>query len=120
MLARLLGVTRLLISPGDAELGGGVQRVQLECVLECIDGLGILLRLRVHRAQEVPGIGVVRIDFGNVPEGRGGRVGFVGVLVVQAEVVPGMRVLGSLLDHLFEQRLRLVHLLQIEKRDAAV
>ena len=62
MLAGLSRVTRLLIGARDSELGRGMQRIQLERVLESVDGLGKLLVLRVRSAEEIPGVGIVRIE----------------------------------------------------------
>jgi len=45
-----------------------MQRVELQRVLEGVDGLGKLFRLHVGGAQEIPGVGVVRIQFDDVVE----------------------------------------------------
>ncbi len=61
-------VARLLVGTRQSKLRRGVQRVQLQRVLKGIDRLRKLLDLRVSRAQEVPGVGVIGIDFGNATE----------------------------------------------------
>ncbi|HEV3145432.1 MAG TPA: hypothetical protein VGZ47_16185 [Gemmataceae bacterium] len=40
-------ISRLLVGAGEAELGRGVQRIELQRVLESVDCLGILLTLGV-------------------------------------------------------------------------
>ncbi len=49
-----------------------------------------------------------------------GRIGFIRVLRKQAEVVPGMRVLGILLGHFLQDRLGIIDFLQVEQRDGAI
>ena len=120
MLARGVGVPGLLVRARDAELRRGVQRVQLERVLEGVNRLWILLGLRVCRAQEIPGVGVVGIDFSDVLERINGRVGFVRVLRKQAEVVPGMRVFGILLGDFLQDCLGIIDFLQVEQRDGTI
>src|SRR5579883_3145156 len=97
-----------------------MQGVQLERVFEGLNGLRILLGLGVDAAEEVPGVGVVGIDFSDALEGSGGLVGLVGVFVEQAEVVPGVGVFGILFGGVFQQRSGVVDLLQIEQGDSAV
>ena len=45
-----------------------MQRIDFQCVLERVNRLRKLLGLHVSRPQEIPGVGVVRIDFGDVLE----------------------------------------------------
>src|ERR1035437_10015887 len=75
-------------------------------MLEGGDRFWKLLELRAGRSQEVPGVGVVRIDFSNATEGIDGQPGARRVLVIEAEAVPGVRVFGIVFDGLFQQRLR--------------
>jgi hypothetical protein len=79
-----------------------------------------LLELRVGRSEEVPGVGVVRIDFGDAAEGFDGSAGIAGVFVIETEVVPGMGVFGILFDGFFQQRLGFFEALQIEQRHSAI
>ena len=69
---RRIGLAGLLVGAGQSELGGGVMRVKLQGVLKGGDGFGELLELGVGRSEEIPGVGVVRINFGYVTEGVDG------------------------------------------------
>ena len=75
----MVDVGGLLVGAGESELGGGVQRVELQGVLEGVDGLGKLLGLYVGGAEEVPGVGVVGIELGYAPEGVDGGLRVAGV-----------------------------------------
>ena len=89
-------------------------------MLESVDGLGILLGLCVHRAEEVPGVGIVGIDLSDAAEGvyRGLRI--ARVFIKQAEVIPGMRVGGITFDRFFEKFLGLINPTQAEQGDALI
>ena len=115
-----VGLPGLLVGPRQSELGGGVVRVDLQCVLEGVDRFRKLLELRVGRSKEVPGVGVVRIDFSDAAERIDGPARVGRILVIEAKVVPGVGIFGIAFGGLFKQRLRLVAALQVEQRHSAI
>ena len=120
VLAGVVDVGRLLVGARQSELGGGVQRVELQGVLKGLDGLRKLLGLHIRCAQKIPGVGIVRIDFDYVIKGINRRLRVSGILREQAEVVPGMWILGILLQRVFERGLGFVDFLQVQEGDAFI
>src|SRR5580693_1720489 len=120
MFACMSEISRLLISAREAELGRGVQRIELQCMLESVDCLGILLTLGVGGAQEIPRVRIVRINFGDSAEGidRGMRIR--GVFFQHAEVIPGVRIIGILFHGLLKKLPCRIDAPQVEQRDALI
>ncbi len=79
-----------------------------------------LLGLHVRRAQEVPRVGVFRVNLGHTLKGIDRRLRVARVLVHQPEVVPRVRTLGINLQRFFERGLGFIHLLQVQVRDTHV
>ena len=97
MLAGVVDVGRLLIGARESELSGSVQRVELQGVLEGVDGLGKLFRLHVDRAQEIPSVGIIRIQIDDVVKRINRGLSVARILCEQAEVVPRVRIFRVLL-----------------------
>ncbi len=120
MLAGVVDFGGLLVGAGQSELGGGVQRVELQGVLEGVNRLRELLGLHIGRAEKVPGVGVVGVDPGDALEGVDGGLRVAGVFREQAEVIPGVRILRVLLERVFEGGFGLVDFLQVQVGDGFV
>ena len=97
-----------------------MQTIQLQSALEGIDGLRKLLGLHVGCAQEIPGIGVVRINFADVLKSVNRCLHVARVLSQHAQSVPGIRIVRVLLEGVFERGFGLVNFLQVQISDALV
>src|ERR1700742_2634771 len=95
------GVTFALVSAGDAKFGGSVEGESFECALEGGDGFVVVLGLGLEVADEVVAVGFGG-DLRYVGEGGDSLFDFAGVFIDEAEVVPGVRVIGELFGGLFE------------------
>ncbi len=97
-----------------------MQRVELQRVLESVNGLRKLFGLHVGCAEEIPGVGVVGIEFDDVLERVNRALCIARILREQAEVVPRVRDSGILLQHSLECGFGLVNLLQVQEGDAFI
>ena len=120
MLAGVVNIGGLLIGPRQSKLGRRVQRIELQRVLEGIDGLRKLLGLHGGCPQEIPCVGVVRINLDYVTKRVNRGLSIAGILVEQSEVVPRVRIPGILLERIFERRPGFVNLLQVQEGDAFI
>src|SRR5205823_6395901 len=82
----------LLIGARQAKFCRSVQWVQLEGMLESINGLWKLLHLNVDGTQHVPGVGVVAVYVCDILKIIDGSLRFTRILIEKTEVVPGVRV----------------------------
>ena len=89
-------------------------------MLEGGDRFGELLNLSVGRTQEIPGVGVVGVDFGYAMEGVDGGACIRRVFVKEAEVVPGVRVFRIVLGGFFQQRFGVVYALEVEQGHSSI
>ena len=89
-------------------------------MLESVNRLRKLLGLRVGRAQKIPGVGIVGVDFDDALECIDRRRRIARVLGQHPEAVPGIRILRILLQRVFQRRLGFVDLLQIQIGNALV
>ena len=94
--------------------------VQLDGVLKSRDSLGKLPGLQMRRAEEVPGVGVVAVDLGDVLKGINCLFQIAAVLVKQAQVVPCGWILWIVFDDFVEQHLGVIHTLKVQQRDGPV
>ena len=113
-------VARLLVGPRNAEFRRSVQRIQLERMLEGVDGLRILLELRRRSAQKIPAVGVVGIDLGDVAKRVHRSLRIVGILVQQSQAEPGVGIVGRILAGSLEKHLGGFDARQVQQRDALV
>ena len=95
------GVTFALVGAGDAEFGGGMEGESFERFLEGGDGFFVVLRLGLEIADEIVGIGFGS-DLGDVGEGGDSLFDFAGIFVDEAEVLPGVGIVGEFFGSLFE------------------
>ena len=113
------GVTFALVGAGDAEFGGGVERKSFERFFEGGDGFVVMLRLGLEIADEIVAVGFGR-DLGDVREGGDSLFDFAGVFVDEAEVVPGVGVVGEFFGGLLERGAGGIEFLLAEERDAEI
>ncbi len=113
-------ISRLLIGTRQSKLGRGVQRVELQRVLESLDRLRKLFSLHIRRAQEIPRVGVVGIELGYVMKGVNRGLSVSSILREKPKVVPRVWILRILLERVFQRGLGFVDLLQIQKCDAFI
>ena len=119
MFARGGGVAFALIGARDAELGGCVERKSFERFFEGGDGFVVALRLRLEVADEVVGVGFRR-ELRDVRESGDSLFDFAGIFVDEAEVVPGVGIVGEFFRGLFEVGASEVEFLLAEERDAEI
>src|SRR5208282_1643670 len=105
---------------GESELSGGVQWIELQRVLEGINGLRKLFRLHVGSTQEIPCVRIVGVDLDYVMKGLDRGLGVACIFGQQAEVVPGVRILWILLQRIFQRDFGIVNLLHVEQSDAFI
>ena len=113
------GVAFALVGAGDAEFGGGVEGESFERFFEGGDGFVVVLGLGLEVADEVEAVGFGS-DLRDVGEGGDSLFDFAGVFIDEAEVVPGVRVIGELFGGLFEGGAGGVEFLLAEERDAEI
>jgi len=97
-----------------------MQRIDFQCVFECIDRLRKLFGLHIGGAEEIPRISVVGIDLEDMLELVNRRLRIASILREQSEAVPRIRALGILLERVFQRGLRVVDFLKIQIRYALV
>ena len=120
MLARVCSIARLLVGPRNSKLRRRVQRIQLKRVLESINRLRKLPRLRVGCPDKIPTVGIVRVHLNHVSKRVDRPLRIVRVLVQQSQVEPGMRILGIPFHRRFEQFLRGIHPREIQQRNPRI
>ena len=120
MLARMIEISRLLVSARQSKLGGGMQWVELQRVLESFNRLRKLPGLHVRCPKKIPCVSIVRIDFNYMLKRINRRLRIASIFCQQPKVVPCVRNLCILLDRIFECSFGLIDFLQIQKRDAFV
>ena len=119
MFTRGGGVTFALVGASDAEFGGGVERESFERFLEGGDGFVVVLRLGLQVADEIVAVGFGR-ELRDVGEGGDSLFDFAGIFVDEAEVVPGVGIVGEFFRGLFESGAGGVEFLLAEERDAEI
>ena len=113
-------VAGLLVGARNAEFGRSMQRIQFERMLEGVNRLRILLELRRRGAQKIPAVGVVRIDLGDVAKSIHRSLRIIGILVQQAQVEPGVGIVGSVLACSLQQSFGGLDAGQVQQRDALI
>src|SRR6185503_1640779 len=97
-----------------------MRRVQLDRVLKSIDCLGILLNLRIGTTQKIPGVSIVGINLGDTAKRVDRILRVTGIFVKQSQVVPGVRVFRTLLNHFLQQLAGLVDFAEVQKCHAFI
>src|SRR5450755_30966 len=95
-------------------------RIKFQRVFEGGDRLRKLFELSVGRSEEVPGVRVALVDFSYAAEGVNSGARVRRILVIEAKVVPSVRIFGITLGSFFEQRLCFIAALQVEQRHSAI
>src|SRR5208283_1656413 len=115
-----VGLALALVGASETELSGGVIGGEGESFFECGDGILILLQLRLEKADEVIGVGLVGRDLCDVLESLNSLLRFVKIFIGETEVVPGVRIVGKFGAGLFESSAALLQFLLTEERDAKI
>ena len=97
------GVAFALIGAGDAEFGGGVERESFERFFECGDGFIVVLRLGLQVADEIVAVGFGR-ELRDMRECGDSFFDFAGIFIDEAEVVPGVGIVGEFFARLVRGR----------------
>ena len=120
VLASVRAVAGLLIGARQSELRRGVQRIQLERMVECVNRLRKLLELRIHCTEEVPGVGITVVELDDVLKIFDRSLGIAAVLVEHAERVPDVRIFGIAFGCVIKNFLRFIHMRKRQLGDALV
>jgi len=118
--ARGVGISFALVGAREAELSGGVIRSEGNSLFECGDGVVVLLELRIEKAYEVVGVGLVGSNLCDVLEGFDSLLRLVEIFVGETEVVPGVGIVGKLGAGLFESGAALLQFLLTEEGDTEI
>src|ERR1700745_727072 len=89
-------------------------------MLERVNGLWELPGLGVGGAEEVPGVGIVRVNFGDAAEGVNRNLRVIGIPIQQSKIEPGVGIVRAGLGGFFQQLLCRIDAGEIELRDAFV
>ena len=90
-----------------------MKRIDFQRVLEGVDRLGKLLGLHVGRAEEIPGVGIVGVDFGDVIEGVDRGLGSPVFFASRPRLYQAYGILRILLLGFFQRGFGFVDFLQI-------
>src|SRR5262249_39948970 len=110
MFSGRLQIPFALVGAGDAELGRGMEWKCRQGLFEFGDGVVVLLLLRQHVADEVVAVGIGS-QLGDMLEGGDALFGVSGILVDEAEVIPGPGILREFARRLFKRGTSLVQFL---------
>ena len=102
MFAGMVEIGRLLVRARKSKLRGGMERIDLQCMLECVDRLRRLFGLHIGCAEEIPGVGIVGIDSNYMFEGIDRGLRIPRIFGKQPEVIPRVGNLWILLERIFE------------------
>ena len=112
VLRRLRPASRTLQRPRQAELRRGMDRVDLQRLLEDRDGLVELLHILVADALEIKGVRVPGVELHRLLEAGQRRLQLVARVLGQAQVVPGLGIVLLQCESRMQRLLGLVQLLQ--------
>ncbi len=92
VLAGVGDVAGLLVGARESELRRGVQRIQLERVLEGVDRLRKLPELGINCAQEVPSVGIAVVDFDHAAKIFHRSLRIAAVFLQHPQGIPDVRI----------------------------
>ncbi len=119
MLAGVIGITLALIGVRQTKFGGGMEGVDRQGLLESSDGFVVPLELGIEISKKIKGIGIRR-NFSDMRERGEAFFRVAKILVGQAEVVPGVRILGEFPGGFGESVASGLQFLLGEERDAEI
>src|SRR5215831_4509302 len=105
---------------GKTKLSRGVEWIQFQSALEGGNRLFLLVQLRLHQADEIKDISILRGKSGSGLKSLQRFLWVCLVLVYESQRIPGMSVVGISLQRRVEDLRRLIVFLKILERDTLI